>query len=479
MWLWLLWASLAAAETFTYEAEPIDRGSLVDFGLSLVAPDDGDNATVTVNVRFDGQPAAAPVPISVAVIGMRPGDLPGIRDALGLKLNGRAHVCCDSDLYESKLCNRPGHLVFNPALVSVYAEDVVDGTAWYTKASVADTRFVMMIVGVCPNADTAFAPMSATMSGTVVVRHPTGMLSPIDYPYVQFYTALSFAYLALGAAWLLMNVRHRTQVMQVQHAISVVLVLCLIESFSWMTYYGTFNRTGDRPMALFAVSLVAGSVRRAVSRMLVVAVSMGFGVSKPSLGRSTNRILAAGALFAVLEALLQLSLHMATVRGAASPSQTTLLLMVPVTLMDAAFYWWTFASLSDTLDDLHTRHQIAKHDIMWSFSALLIAALVVACLFGAFRIYFVEQALQLRYWQFTYLLYDGFPQVLYFAVLLGIAALWRPGPHTRSIAYAEQITDRDVDDEFELDLQVDDDGGDLLVQKARRSRQERFEIGEE
>lgn len=93
--------------------------------------------------------------------------------------------------------------------------------------------------------------------------------------------------------------------------------------------------------------------------------------------------------------------------------------------------------------------------------------------------YFVEQALQLRYWQFTYLLYDGFPQVLYFAVLLGIAALWRPGPHTRSIAYAEQITDRDVDDEFELDLQVDDDGGDLLVQKARRSRQERFEIGEE
>lgn len=179
MWLWLLWASLAAAETFTYEAEPIDRGSLVDFGLSLVAPDDGDNATVTVNVRFDGQPAAAPVPISVAVIGMRPGDLPGIRDALGLKLNGRAHVCCDSDLYESKLCNRPGHLVFNPALVSVYAEDVVDGTAWYTKASVADTRFVMMIVGVCPNADTAFAPMSATMSGTVVVRHPTGMLSPI------------------------------------------------------------------------------------------------------------------------------------------------------------------------------------------------------------------------------------------------------------------------------------------------------------
>lgn len=223
---------------------------------------------------------------------------------------------------------------------------------------------------------------------------------------MQFYTALSFAYLALGAAWLLMNVRHRTQVMQVQHAISVVLVLCLIESFSWMTYYGTFNRTGDRPMALFAVSLVAGSVRRAVSRMLVVAVSMGFGVSKPSLGRSTNRILAAGALFAVLEALLQLSLHMATVRGAASPSQTTLLLMVPVTLMDAAFYWWTFASLSDTLDDLHTRyvdrgaassasavangtrphrHQIAKHDIMWSFSALLIAALVVACLFGAFR----------------------------------------------------------------------------------------------
>jgi hypothetical protein len=43
---------------------------------------------------------------------------------------------------------------------------------------------------------------------------------------------------------------------------------------------------------------------------------------------------------------------------------------------------------------------------------------------------------------------------MYLAVLVGIAILWRPGPNSRSIAYAEQVAQNDFDDEFNLELKV-------------------------
>ncbi|KMS93318.1 hypothetical protein BVRB_032690, partial [Beta vulgaris subsp. vulgaris] len=98
-------SSLTAAEVFKYSNENIQRDSLVDFGLSLIAPSEGSKATIAGNIHFD-QPPDDQRPISVAVIGMKPTDIPRLQEAMGIKLseNRQPNFCCDSDLISAGKC---------------------------------------------------------------------------------------------------------------------------------------------------------------------------------------------------------------------------------------------------------------------------------------------------------------------------------------------------------------------------------------
>ncbi|KMS94223.1 hypothetical protein BVRB_023570, partial [Beta vulgaris subsp. vulgaris] len=104
--------------------------------------------------------------------------------------------------------------------------------------------------------------------------------------------------------------------------------------------------------------------------------------------------------------MLQLKQHVWTNSRGSHATQGALWLMAPVTLMDSAFYWWIFVSLSQTLEELRIRRQPAKYAHMRSFAGILFASLAVVTIFSIFRIYFVESLLQLKYWNWTFLLFD-------------------------------------------------------------------------
>jgi hypothetical protein len=59
-----------------------------------------------------------------------------------------------------------------------------------------------------------------------------------------------------------------------------VLGLCLVEMATWYFDYVNYNQTGFRHVGPVVVGMLASVVRRAVSRMLVISVSLGFGVVK-------------------------------------------------------------------------------------------------------------------------------------------------------------------------------------------------------
>lgn len=58
--------------------------------------------------------------------------------------------------------------------------------------------------------------------------------------------------------------------------------MCLIEMATWYFDYLHLNQKGVRHHGPFVLGLVTTVSRRMVSRMLVVAVSMGYGVVKLS-----------------------------------------------------------------------------------------------------------------------------------------------------------------------------------------------------
>ena len=71
--------------------------------------------------------------------------------------------------------------------------------------------------------------------------------------------------------------------------------MCLIEMATWYFDYLHLNNKGIRHKGPFITGLITTVTRRMVSRMLVVAVSLGFGVVKPTLSkRIKNHIIILG-----------------------------------------------------------------------------------------------------------------------------------------------------------------------------------------
>ena len=65
---------------------------------------------------------------------------------------------------------------------------------------------------------------------------------------------------------------------------------------------------------------------------------------------------------------------------------TGLLLVLPVALVDAIFYWWALSALTRTLAQLASRRQSAKLHLYRRFSHALLGLVVCSALWAAHQI---------------------------------------------------------------------------------------------
>ena len=81
-----------------------------------------------------------------------------------------------------------------------------------------------------------------------------------------------------------------------QHWITAVVALGMMEMSTWYFDYVNFNATGFRPYITTLYAVFLGCVRKTISRVLVLVVSMGFGVVLPYLGAIQNKVSARNVL---------------------------------------------------------------------------------------------------------------------------------------------------------------------------------------
>ena len=101
-------------------------------------------------------------------------------------------------------------------------------------------------------------------------------------------------------------------------------------------------------ITLWAVTF--SSVKKTLSRLLFLVVSMGFGVVKPTLGGIATRVLLLGFIYFVASEALELVEHLGNTNDFSG--KTKLFLVLPVAFLDAWFILWIFSSLSKTLEKL-------------------------------------------------------------------------------------------------------------------------------
>lgn len=186
--------------------------------------------------------------------------------------------------------------------------------------------------------------------GKTLWRNPDGYLPGKMVPLMIFYGIASLAYLLLGLIWFLRFVRFWKDIIQLHYHITAVIALGMCEMSLWYFEYANLNATGRRPreITLWAVTITA--FKKTISRLLLLVVSMGYGVVKPTFGGGTPKIMLLGVLYFCASEALELVEHLDNINDFSG--KTKLYLVLPVAFLDAWFILWIFSSLSKTLEKL-------------------------------------------------------------------------------------------------------------------------------
>ncbi|WJX40684.1 hypothetical protein P8452_28133 [Trifolium repens] len=130
----------------------------------------------------------------------------------------------------------------------------------------------------------------------------------------------------------------------------------MFEMAFWYFDYAEFSETGIRPTGTTVWAVAFGTVKRTVTRLIILIVSMGYGVVRPTFGGLTSKVVMLGGTFFVASEVLELVEHV---------------------VLDVFFILWIFTSISATLNKLQARRMMIKLDMYRKFTNALAVAVVV------------------------------------------------------------------------------------------------------
>jgi hypothetical protein len=202
------------------------------------------------------------------------------------------------------------------------------------------------------------------------------------------------------------------------------------------------NRHGSNAFAKVLMIIVAilNAGRNAFSFFLLLIVCMGYGVVKPSLGRTMLwvRLLAiTHFVFSVIYGIASLSIT----PDSAGP--LVLLVILPLAATLTAFYVWTLNSLSVTMKDLVERRQKTKAMMYKKLWWCILGSIIV--IFGFFFLNSFAFAGRNAanfvpdHWKTRWFVLDGWLNIVYLFDIAFVAYLWRPTANNRRFAMSDEV----------------------------------------
>ncbi|KAJ3677122.1 hypothetical protein LUZ60_002846 [Juncus effusus] len=356
----------------------------------------------------------------------------------GSAYGGQRAICCTADLAKLGACTQ-GNLIFRPSTQNPnwpkLLEASFEGTELFATmpsetVPVSRTGMYNMYFVYC---DVALEGLE--IEGKTIWKNPNGYLPGRMAPLMNFYGFMSFAFIILGIFWFSQYARFWKEVLPLQNCITLVITLGMFEMALWYFEYAEFNETGIRPIGTTFWAVSFGTVKRTVARVVILVVSMGFGVVRPTLGGLTSKVVMLGLTFFIASGTLELVENVGAVSDLSGKARV--FLVPPVALLDAFFIIWIFTSLSKTLDKLQARRLMAKLDIYRKFTNALGVTVLLSVAWICYELYFKTTDVFNERWQTAWII-PAFWQVLSFSLLCVICALWAPSQNSMRYAYTEE-----------------------------------------
>ncbi|CAH0692721.1 unnamed protein product [Chilo suppressalis] len=274
---------------------------------------------------------------------------------------------------------------------------------------------------------------------------PSGYLSAAMYPLLVFFGVMCAVYTILCACWLTVCALQWRDLLRIQYWIGGVAILGMIETATFYGVYSSINRTGYFIVEAYMFAEWVSVAKRALARMLVIIVSLGFGIVKPRLGPALQRVVGTGVLWGVLAAIYAwLRLH----HKANDSNRVLLLSEAPLSLLDSAICWWVFVSLAHTMRTLQLRRNTIKLSLYRHFTNTLIFAVISSVVFMLYSIKSYRASDCIKEWKEVWM-DEAYWHILFASVLTVIMVLWRPTNNNQRYAFTPLLDNAEDDDEEE------------------------------
>ena len=267
-----------------------------------------------------------------------------------------------------------------------------------TKVRKKGMQYVMFEV--CTPAYLLAHSLTTSLSGTISFRNPYGYLPAIFFGFLPFEGVRAGLMTLFNLGFICLLVRHRDKLLGLHFAILAVSLIAATEASTWFGAYLYLNATGTPLCCPFPGPVVAAMVlemlRRTYTRVLLLLVSLGYGLVRPSLELKEYAmilLLSLAYLAASLVADVTKISQSHDVAHAGSGGDSVAL-DVPVLLFDLIFLVWIYLALVNIMATLRACGQTHKLDmytrlayVIGTFVALvsLLTVVIFVSRLGAFE----------------------------------------------------------------------------------------------
>ncbi|XP_075874943.1 transmembrane protein 87A isoform X1 [Nelusetta ayraudi] len=281
-----------------------------------------------------------------------------------------------------------------------------------------------------------------SLNVNVIMKGSHGYISITEWPLMIFYMVMCIVYILYALLWFIWAACYWKDLLRIQFWIAGVIFLGMVEMAVFCAEYENTNGVGSASPGLLIFAELVSALKRTLARLLVIIVSLGYGIVKPRLGTVMHRVVGLGILyfsFASIEGVLRIT--------AAKDSDLALLASIPLALLDSSLCWWIFVSLAQTIKTLKLRRNPVKLSLYRHFTNTLIFAVIASIIFMAWT----AKKFRLADCQSDWIelwVEDAFWRFLFSVVLLVIMFLWRPSATNQRYAFTPLIDDSE-DEEIE------------------------------
>jgi hypothetical protein len=208
-----------------------------------------------------------------------------------------------------------------------------------------------------------------TLNLTIGFRRNHHYLTANDWPFLPFYAVMCAVYTLFGFVWFAWCACYWRDLLRIQMWIGGVIILGLMEKAAYLAEYEEVNRSGEPVKIAVIIAEFLSCSKRSLSRMLVIVVSLGFGIVKPRLGKTMKTIVSIGSLYFVLSLIDSI---FRIVNRPEDNDNKGALASVPLVFMDVSIGYWVLVNLQQTMKTLRVRRNVAKLTLYRHFTNTLI-----------------------------------------------------------------------------------------------------------